>query len=298
MARVLCIGECMIELARPEGAPPRVGHAGDTYNTAWYLRHLLDGAHQVAYLTALGEDRASDELLAAMQADGIDTGAVRRVPGRAPGLYMIHTDGGERSFTYWRDRSAARLLADDRDALAAAMAGADWIYFSGITMAILSPEARDRLLAAIDTAAQAGARIVFDPNLRPVLWEDPETMHAQIARAAAAAELVLPGLDDEGAADPEAVLERYVTGRTTTAVVKTGGGPVHYRQGEDRGRVALEAVSPRDTTGAGDSFNAGLLAALIGGADLPAAIAAGHRVARHVVQHPGALVPLPEGFGA
>ena len=66
-----------------------------------------------------------------MQRAGVDCAAVQRLENRRPGLYMIHLDGGERSFSYWRENSAARLLAANRDKLAATVAAAAAIYFSG-----------------------------------------------------------------------------------------------------------------------------------------------------------------------
>ena len=296
MVRVVAIGECMVEIARPEGAPPRLGFAGDTYNTAWYLRRCLPDVDAVDYLTALGDDPVSEEMLGAMRAAGVGTGHVRRIPGRVPGLYMIHTERGERSFTYWRETSAARCLADDPAALAAALEGAGWVYVSGITMAILSPEARARLLAALGAARASGACIAFDPNLRPRLWEDAGTLRRVVTETAGLAALVLPSFDDEAAAfgdaDPGATAARYAAAGAEVVVVKTGGGPVVTLDRGGRGKVGCEAVAPVDTTGAGDSFNAGLLAALIGGAGLEAAVRAGHAVAAQVVRQPGALVPV------
>ena len=106
--------------------------------------------------------------------------------------------------------------------------------------------------------------------------------------------LVLPSFDDEAAAfgdaDPGATAARYAAAGAEVVVVKTGGGPVVTLDRGGRGKVGCEAVAPVDTTGAGDSFNAGFLAALIGGAGLEAAVRAGHAVAAQVVRQPGALV--------
>lgn len=74
---------------------------------------------------------------------------VQTIRGKAPGLYMIHVDEGERSFSYWCGQSAARDLANDRAALDLAFASADALYFSGITLAILPPQGRETLLAGL-----------------------------------------------------------------------------------------------------------------------------------------------------
>lgn len=75
-----------------------------------------------------------------MRESGVNTQQVRIVPNRSVELYLITLNNGERSFTYWRGQSAARLLAQDKQALAHAMTQSDLIYFSGVTLAILNPE--------------------------------------------------------------------------------------------------------------------------------------------------------------
>jgi 2-dehydro-3-deoxygluconokinase len=65
-----------------------------------------------------------------------------------PGPYIIHQENGDRQFTYWRKNSAARRLADNGDALCKAMADANIIYFSGITLAILPLAKRPSSCAA------------------------------------------------------------------------------------------------------------------------------------------------------
>ena len=97
-------GEAMLEYHSHGGAGLRYG--GDTLNTAI---HLARAGHDIAYVTAVGTDPISDALVAAWAAEGIDTRHVLRHPDRNPGIYAIYLDEqGERSFLYWRDRSAAR----------------------------------------------------------------------------------------------------------------------------------------------------------------------------------------------
>ncbi len=111
--RVASIGECMVELReRPDGTLTR-GHGGDTLNTAVYLARL---GVAVDYVTALGDDAWSEDMVTHWREEGIGTGLVQRLPGLLPGLYIIQIDpAGERRFSYWRDSAAARRLFDRAD---------------------------------------------------------------------------------------------------------------------------------------------------------------------------------------
>ncbi|WP_439137868.1 sugar kinase [Roseicyclus sp.] len=295
--RFLAIGECMAELAPAETPGAfRLGFAGDTFNTAWYLARLRPDAF-VAFCSAVGTDPISDKMTAFMAAAGIDTTHLRQVPDRTVGLYLISLDNGERSFSYWRGQSAARGLADDPAALDAALAGADLIYVSGITLAILSAPARRTLLDALARARGAGQIIAFDPNLRPRLWADRDEMTRTIMQGAAASDIVLPSFEDEavhfGDADPIATTARYAAAGAKTVIVKNGASDVTYL---DSGIIDTVTVAPLaqiiDTTAAGDSFNAVIFAGLGGETPLADTIARACRLAGQVVQAKGALVPV------
>lgn len=292
--RILCIGEAMVELSAA-GDLWRLGIAGDTLNTAWYLRGLLGAGWRVGYLSRVGMGEFSQRMLDFLREADIDADFVGRDPTREIGLYAISLRDGERSFSYWRDNSAARRLADDPAALARALDGAALAYVSGITLAILPPAGRAALLDALATARARGTQLVFDPNLRPRLWEDAQTMCASVEKAAGLCDLILPSFDDEsghfGDADPQATVARYLGAGARQVVVKAGGGPVHFG-GETRGIVAdLPRIQPRDTTAAGDAFNAGYLAARLAGADPATAIRHAHALSLRVIAHPGAMVP-------
>ena len=84
--RLLSIGECMVELAQAGDGLLRKGFAGDTFNTAWYARLCAAPGWQVDYLTALGDDQTSEDMLGFMANAGIGTETIRRLPGRMPGL--------------------------------------------------------------------------------------------------------------------------------------------------------------------------------------------------------------------
>ena len=295
--RLLVIGECMIELSAESETTCSVGFAGDTFNTAWYARQLTRAESlEVAYFTAVGDDKMSGRMLEFMHHAGIETHVVT-IGGASPGLYMIHLDGGERSFQYWRSASAARHLADDLDRLPTVSPG-DTVYFSGITIAILPEHRRSAFLKRISELRATGAKAVFDPNLRPHLWPDQESMVSWITRSAEVSSIVLPSFEDEavhfGDESPEATVERYLDSGASLVVVKNGPGPVYVREaGGDQFTVTPAAIDHVvDTTAAGDAFNAAFLVGYLEQQRLREAVLAGCTLARHVVGQKGALVSV------
>jgi 2-dehydro-3-deoxygluconokinase len=188
----------MLELSRREGGGWNMGYGGDTVNTAV---HLARAGHDVAYLTAMGTDPFSDDLVnVEWRGEGLDTSLVLRDPSRGAGLYAITTDAdGERSFTYWRDNSAARnmfSLPGMGEALAKAEK-ADLLVYSLITLAILPPEAREQLFALCRRVRANGGKVAFDGNYRPRLWGNAEEALAARDAAIACADIGLPTLEDE-----------------------------------------------------------------------------------------------------
>lgn len=296
MSSFLSIGECMIELADAGDGLYRRGFAGDTFNTAWYARKLLPENWLVSYGSCIGTDPASHDMAAFMAAQGIDTDSLRRVPDRTVGLYMISLEGGERSFSYWRGLSAARLLADDPEWLAHILSRRDLIYFSGITLAILAPEARQAFCQAVTHARKAGATVAFDTNLRPGLWESEEAMRSGMLAGASVADIVLPSFDDEatlfGDSDPGETIDRYRGCGASIVAVKNGSGDLVVWDDAGTRRIPPVArVTEIDTTAAGDSFGAALLAGIATGKSTDNAAQSAMALAAVVVQHRGALVP-------
>ncbi|HEX2010285.1 MAG TPA: sugar kinase [Roseateles sp.] len=295
--QVAVIGECMLELQGQAFGSMQQGYGGDTLNTAVYLSRLgLD----VAYATGLGEDTLSAGLMQRWAAEGIALDLVRRIPGRMPGLYLIEVDErGERSFSYWRDSSAAKSYFDGPDT--PLEQGAErWraLYLSGISLAILPPAGRERLFRLMAALRERGALVVFDNNYRPRLWPDAAEARAAFERAFALAGLALVTADDHqallGMDSPDAALAAAQALPTPELVIKRGAAPTLVR---GAGEVAWkEAPAERvervlDTTAAGDSFAAGYLHRRLGGASALEAARFGNRLAARVIQHRGAVIP-------
>lgn len=303
-ARVACIGECMIEMTLPDihGSGSRVGYAGDTFNAAVYLKRSAPDL-RVQYVTALGTDAASDRMLRMFESEGLDTTLVERRPDRLPGCYaIVLAENGERSFLYWRDRSAARTLFDPPASVTPAhLDGADLVYLSGITVAIMSPQARAALIEHLSRFRRQGGLVAFDSNYRPRLWPDRATAQKEISAFWSVCDVALPSLDDEialfGDAGPDAVIARLLKAGVTRGALKRGAaGPlaIGHKVPETTFAAADRVV---DTTAAGDSFNGAYIAALLKGLGPAQCLQAGHDMARKVVGVRGAITPR-DGVGA
>ena len=296
LGRIACLGEVMVEVARTGGDSARIGVAGDTFNTAVYLSRAL-GPGRVAYVTALGTDRQSDRILDALRAEALDTSHVARLPGMMPGLYLIDTDAsGERSFSYWRSTSAARQMFGAGSGLTPEfLDGFDTLYLSGISVAILDDVARDRLADGLTRFRARGGRVAFDSNYRPVLWPDVTTARKQMSRFIALTDIAFPSLDDEAALTGEAgtwaILDRYAQAGIRQGALKCGAAGAIALDGSGLHRAATAGLRVVDTTAAGDSFNAGFLAALDRGGDIASCLAAAATLAERVIEVRGAILP-------
>jgi 2-dehydro-3-deoxygluconokinase len=297
MIRAVCIGEAMVEL-RPAGAGLFArAVAGDAYNTAVYLKREMGAQADVAFLTAVGDDALSQGMMAQFAAEGLQTALAFTVLDGLPGLYLIELDAqGDRSFHYWRSASAARRWLTELEARGGGdlLAGADLVYVSGISLAILAPDERLRALSLLRSLRGRVGRIAFDPNIRPRLWPDLTEARTAVEAACGLADIVLPSqVDGEliwGEADPSSQLDRY--GALASEVALTlGEEGVRLRLGRETLALPARIVEAVDTSGAGDSFNGAYLAGRLRGADPIAAARAGLALAARVVTAPGALVP-------
>lgn len=296
--KIACVGEVMIELIAAADDRASIGVAGDTFNTAVYLARLLDGkAFSVSYVTALGRDPYSDRIFDAIVEHGLATGHIERRAGMMPGLYAIDTDDqGERSFSYWRSQSAARSLFSPPCQVALEQLNDfDLVFLSGISMAILPPPVRARLIAWADAFREGGGTLAYDSNHRPMLWQDEKEAQSVNDAMWARADIALPSLDDEmalyGDDTPEDAVRRLRALGVRNGAMKRGAeGPLDLDTLRGLEQPA-RTVTVIDSTAAGDSFNAGFLAQMALGKGSPQALRAGHELATRVIAQKGAIIP-------
>jgi 2-dehydro-3-deoxygluconokinase len=295
--RAVCVGEAVIEFVRGGDGRFGIGCAGDTFNAAVYLaRAGIDAA----FATALGDDPYSDAILALAAAEGVASDLIVRIRGRLPGLAVIDTDAaGARRRHDWRGEAPARELFElpEWGRVAEALVRANLVYFSGITLSLYSNNGLGRFLALIEMARQQGVKIAFDGNFRPRGWRgDLARTRAVFMQALKRIDIALPAYDDEavlwGDPSPEATVERLQAFGVAEIVVKNGpNSALVAAAGRSEFVPVPEVVVPVDATAAGDSFNAGYLAARLAGKAPAEAAAAAHQLAAQVIRHRGALMP-------
>ncbi|MFK7853728.1 MAG: sugar kinase [Granulosicoccus sp.] len=305
--KIACIGEAMVELsiAKHENQAS-IRFAGDTLNAAIYLKRSLSSYSTnqssddslVAYMTVLGTDSFSDQIVNAIQSEDIDTQFIPRTAERVPGLYAINTDEqGERSFTYWRDQSAARLLFDESiGPVLNQLEQFDILYYSAITLAILPIDIKDQFLGFIESYRQIpGKQVAFDSNFRPQLWNSQEEAMHYTSLAWAQCDIALPSLDDEmalfGDKNEAAAIERLRNYGFKSGALKRGAmGPLDLAANAGQEIQFSQVNNVVDSTAAGDSFNGGYLASHISNQSSVQAMTAGHECASRVIQYQGAIV--------
>ena len=307
---IACIGECMVELTQMDMSevprnnkgkklPLMVKFAGDTLNTTVYMARILKGANAtIHYVTALGDDTFSSDMLTAWKNESIDTRYVSRLPGKLPGLYSVHVDAiGERSFNYWRTASAARSLFSDSltsEQIENITIESNLIFLSGISVAILPFESRKLLVNLLEKAKEHGAMIAFDTNHRPALWPDADDARQWYQAILRLADIALLTFEDEQLLfsdhSVEDTLQRLA--HIPEMVIKRGSAPCIVKSGNDICSVTANQVNnPIDTTGAGDSFNGAYLSSRILGFSPVEACQSGHRLAAEVIMHRGGVIP-------
>jgi 2-dehydro-3-deoxygluconokinase len=293
------IGEAMLELSHQTPTLLSLSFAGDTLNFAIYLRRLLQKqAFDIHYVTALGQDVYSEQMLLDWQAEGLKTDLIRRIENKLPGLYLIRTDSkGERTFYFYRSDSAARDLfkGDNLIDLSQQLVAMDYLYFSGISLAILDAASREYLADILRKAKQSGAQIIFDTNYRPSLWANSDSARKVMQPFLKYVDIALPTfIDDQlifGDATPEACVQRLFENGVTEIVVKCGAEPALVATVDHQQRVPTCLIDKViDTTAAGDSFNSAYLAARLLGFDPVKACLQGHELAAKVITHAGAII--------
>lgn len=288
---VVVIGDVVVDIVIKPSGPVRVasdtdscihlGLGGAGANTAIHLARL---GVPTRFIGAIGDDALGRVVQAALSEPNL-TAAVEERPGVPTGAIAIFVDErGQRTMFPQRGANkhvGAQLIARQWPERLSAL------FVSGY--ALFEETTRQAAQLAMARARAAGVPIALDPASYANILDVGVERFLEWCRPAA---ILLPNRDEAavlsgGAGTPEEALER-LSRLFPTVVVKLDRDGAVAKAGGDMVHVPPQDVPVVDTTGAGDAFNAGFLAAYLTGASLPAAVAAGNARAAHVVQRIGA----------
>jgi len=268
MADILCFGDLLIDFVPLESGLPladvpafKKAPGGAAANVAVGLSRL---GVKSAFMGKVGDDPFGHFLKRTLDDEGIDTSPMR-LDGRARTALAFVTleASGERDFLFYRHPSADMLFVPD-EVDKAAIGAASIFHFDSISLAAAQP--RETALFAADHARSLGRTISYDVNLRLPLWESADEARDGIREGLARAHVAKLS-DDEldfmtQRRDPAAVRDHLWHDGLKLAVLSLGArGSVLLTADHDE-HVPSVSVTPVDTTGAGDGFVAGLLAAI------------------------------------
>jgi fructokinase len=250
-------------LAGPEGFVPHVG--GAIFNTAIALGRL---GIPTGMLTGLSTDMFGIQLAAALKASHVDTSRAV-VSNRPTTLAFVQLNGGQATYNFVDEGSAGRMLTPvDMPTLTTDVSA---LYLGGISLA--SEPSADAYIALLK-AEGAQRPVMIDPNIRPGLVDNIPAYRSRLEGAIGLADLVKVSDED---------LEWLVPGPSSlkskaTALLELGPDAVILTRGAEGAtgylksgaEVQIPAVRAKviDTVGAGDTFNAGVLAHLFDAGDL------------------------------
>mgnify|MGYP001766448346 CR=1 FL=1 len=273
---ILCCGEALIDMLPREttaGEPAFAPYPGGAvFNTAISLGRL---GSATGFLSGLSTDLFSAKLSAALAASNVDAGLAIR-SDRPTTLAFVTLQDGHASYAFYDENTAGRMLVPaDLPTLPATVRA---LFFGGISLPV------DPCGSAYEALMlrEAPTRVtMIDPNIRPGFIRDEAAYRARLSRMITVADIVklsdedLRWLEGPGEIEP---LARGLLARGPKLVFVTEGAKGAH--GFSAGLSLFEPsrrVTVVDTVGAGDTFNAGILAALdrAGALDKPALAAAG-----------------------
>ncbi|AYE85213.1 carbohydrate kinase family protein [Sulfitobacter sp. D7] len=305
---ILCCGEALVDMiptpttAGPDGFVPHAG--GAVFNTAIALGRL--GA-QVGMLSGLSSDMFGRQLVDGLKASHVDVSHLV-VSDRPTTLAFVRLVGGHATYDFYDENSAGRMITPgDMPALSAEVSA---LYFGGISLAC---EPGADAYADLLARNAEGRAVMIDPNIRPGFIKDIERYRQRLDRMLALSDIVKVSDEDLNWINPaplslrDKVAELLDKGPSVVILTRGGEGAMGYLANGEEVQVPAVKAEIVDTVGAGDTFNAGVLAkmselgqlhksalATLSPEVLTEALAYGARVAAVTVSRAGANAPWVE----
>jgi 2-dehydro-3-deoxygluconokinase len=268
--------------------------AGAESNVATGLSRLN---HPTGYVTKLGEDNFGHFIAEAMKKENIDTDNITFTKENSTGMLIkSKVVTGDPKVEYFRKHSAAsKLSLVDFDE--AYFNSAGHLHVTSISSA-LSKSCHEFSIHAMEFMKRQGKTVSLDPNLRPSLWPDTETMVNTINDLATRCDWFLPGLSEgkilTGLSTPEEIADYYLARGVSLVVIKLGPEGAYYKSSEGEGYAdGFKVEQVIDTVGAGDGFAVGVISAMLEKLSIAEAVKRGNAIGALAVMSPGDMDGLP-----
>jgi len=272
LPRVIALGELLVEIMRPGVDQPleRPGEFLGPYPSgasAIFIDAVARLGGAAGFIGVVATDAFGACVVNRLQADGVDTSHIRRVPGMTTGIaFVAYRADGHRDFVFHLPQSAAALLGPE-DVDEAYLAGAEWVHITGSAMSI-SAGARAACYKAVELCKAHGGRVSLDPNIRPELI-GLDAVREICRPVLERCDLLLPS-DEEasmltGDADPVTACRALVARGVPIVALKRGarGSTLFTADGEiDIPAIQVQEVDP---TGAGDCYGGAFVVGLLEG---------------------------------
>lgn len=267
MAKIVALGEVVSDIYRGEGSsevelPFTARPGGAPANVAVGAARL---GSETAFVGSVGEDLFGDLILRTLEAEGVDTSAVRRCePPTRTSIAFVEVSGGDRSFTFYRSDPAADELLSPEDVSEEVLSGATFVNFGSIPL--IKDPARSAIHRAVELAEELDVPVAFDVNFREHLWESAETAR-EVVDPLLDRSRVVKLSDDEispllGTQRAEEAARILLDRGVALVFVSLGPEGALYATKDFSGEVPSFEVEVVDPTGAGDAFLAAALVRL------------------------------------
>ena len=293
--KICSIGECMIEITNTYNNNFQQSFAGDTLNFCSYLNKKN---FNVDYLSSVGKSEINKDFFNLLKSKKISKKLIHIHPHNETGLYLIKNDkNGEKNFYYWRDNSAAKNYLNELNykKLEIILKKYHYIYFSGITLSIISKNKQKDFCNLIKKLKEYNVKIIFDLNIRIKRWPNKKHLNASI-------NLFLPFIDILFSTgediknwknnDNLSFFNKLIKSNKINHAIFRKNASLNYVILDDQIYKVANKVHKMivDSSGAGDGYNAAYISEFLTSGDVYRSLQASHLLGSKIVMKKGAII--------
>jgi len=293
--KICSIGECMIEITNTYNNNFQQSFAGDTLNFCSYLNKKN---FNVDYLSSVGKSEINKDFFNLLKSKKISKKLIHIHPHNETGLYLIKNDkNGEKNFYYWRDNSAAKNYLNELNykKLEIILKKYHYIYFSGITLSIISKNKQKDFCNLIKKLKEYNVKIIFDLNIRIKRWPNKKHLNASI-------NLFLPFIDILFSTgedmknwknnDNLSFFKKFIKCNKINHAIFRKNASLNYAILGGQIYKIVNKVNKKivDSSGAGDGYNAAYISEFLTSRDVNCSLKAGHLLGSKIVMKKGAII--------